>query len=119
MPNATFSPTAPSVGWYRRELLKSNRILGLPHGVLSALLSLAIAGGAHFGGFYSLSVWWELPLGWALVWWGVELCFLRRRLTIHRMAIDMSRNEVARQAIKHGVGLSDVLVTDDPATPYR
>ncbi|MBB3188811.1 hypothetical protein [Halomonas cerina] len=53
--------------------------------------------------------WWGLP-AFLVGWGGAELCFLPRRVVIHRLAVEESRAAVVREAWKHGVALRDVKV---------
>ncbi|APX93247.1 hypothetical protein BWR19_10060 [Halomonas sp. 1513] len=115
--NTTSRPDAHarSPRYYRRELLRQNRFLGLPN-LAWALSITAAVGLALFlsgGGSLDPDAWrWlvaALPLSWALV----ELLFLPRRLLIHRLARQESRDEVVRVALRHGLNLEQVEVRDD------
>ena len=55
--------------------------------------------------------WWAIPT-FFVAWGAVELCFLPRRLAIHRLAQLESDAEIRRVAIRTGVAMKAVTVLD-------
>ena len=95
----------------RRELLASNRFFGLHQMLLAAALSPLMMGGVAHVMEQPWQVWWAMPAFFA-AWGAVELCFLPRRLAIHRLAQLESDAEIRRVAIRTGVAMKAVTVLD-------
>ncbi|WP_168014505.1 hypothetical protein [Halomonas salinarum] len=92
-------------------MISSNRFLGLHQIFLGILLSPAAVWGMEAMLRDTWQWWWALPA--ILVSWGVvELLYLPRRLAIHRLAEKESRDEVTYLALKHGVSLQEIRLTD-------
>lgn len=103
---------ARSPRWHRQELLAANRFLRTPYGLLAVVLALPVLVlWGLWSGFDAIPLLW-LPLVWAVSWLLIELCFLPRRLAIIRVARQESRDEVTREALRHGVSLDEVKVID-------
>ncbi|RAR57390.1 hypothetical protein BCL93_11567 [Onishia taeanensis] len=109
--NLSSLPAARSPKLLQRQMISSNRFLGIHQFMLGALLSPAAVWGMEAVLERSWQWWWVLPAIGA-AWGLVELLFLPRRLAIHRLAVKESRDEVAFLALKHHVALQEIRLTD-------
>lgn len=109
--SASLLPAARSPKLLRRQMISSNRFLGVHQFMLGALLSPAVVWGMEAFLDQPWQWWWALP-AIAAGWGVVELLFVPRRLAIHRLAVKESRDEVTSLALKHGVALQEIRLTD-------
>lgn len=109
--NTVRLPVARTSKELRREMLRTNRFLGRHQawwGLMLSPVALYLFALLNDDGW---SWWWPMP-AFLLAWGSVELCFLPRRLAIHRLAAMESRAEVVRLAWLHGVALRDVMARE-------
>lgn len=99
-------PNAPTLEELRRDLLRGSRFFGLPQWLWGVLLgSLVFFGLQLYGSALPLPAWALCVL---LSWGLVELVFIPRRLEATKLAQYERRQAIARLAMQHGVGLSQV-----------
>lgn len=106
--NNTIPQVARSPRDIRHTMLRANRFMGLHQ----AWWGLALTPPAlYLGDMLAIGDWrWWWPLAAFLVAWaGVELCFLPRRLVIHKLADKESHAEAVRLAWMQGLSIREVM----------
>lgn len=107
------APTALSVEGYRRELLQHNRPLRLHQGIWGGIAGIASYSATQaFAPEVLPSPALAMPLMCVAGLLIAELLFLPRRIAIYRLAASEHHDEVTREALKAGVGLSEVRIKD-------
>lgn len=92
----------------RQMMLRANRFMGLHQAWWGlALTPLAL----YLGDMLTVEDWrWWWPLvAFLLAWAGVELCFLPRRVVIHKLAVKESHAEAVRLALMQDLSIREVM----------